>query len=81
MRAYLESDTAGYNAQQARDASEGIVINPQPVNTYMAEIEEFSLAIVEKREPKNNISLGLESQKIMAACYESARTGKIININ
>jgi predicted dehydrogenase len=81
MTAYLESDSAGYNAQQARDASKGIVINPQPVNTYRAEIEEFSLAILEKREPKNNISLGLESQKIMAACYESARTGKIININ
>jgi predicted dehydrogenase len=81
MVAWLEADTSGYNAQQSRDNSDGIKINPSPVNTYRAEIEEFSSAILEKREPGNNIELGLESQKIMAACYESAKTGKIININ
>jgi predicted dehydrogenase len=56
-------------------------INPAPVNTYRAEIEEFSSAILEKREPGNNVYLGLENQRILAACYESARTGKIIEIN
>jgi predicted dehydrogenase len=81
MTAYLESDTSGYNAQQSRDAGDGISVSPAPVNTYLAEIEEFSCAIIEKREPKNNVELGLESQKILAACYESARTGKTININ
>jgi predicted dehydrogenase len=81
MVAYLEADSSGYNAQQSRDSGGGISINPAPVNTYRAEIEEFSSAILEKREPRNNIELGLENQKIMAACYESARTGKIININ
>jgi predicted dehydrogenase len=81
MVAWLETDTSGYNAQQSRESGDGIKINPSPVNTYRAEIEEFSSAILEKREPGNNIELGLESQKIMAACYESAKTGKIININ
>jgi predicted dehydrogenase len=81
MVAYLEADTSGYNAQQSRDSSKGISVNPAPVNTYRAEIEEFSCAIIEKREPRNNVQLGLESQKIMAACYESARTGKVIEIN
>jgi predicted dehydrogenase len=81
MTAYLEADTSGYNAQQSRDSGDGINIAPVPVNTYRAEIEEFSRAILEKREPSNNVQLGLESQKIMAACYESARSGKIININ
>jgi predicted dehydrogenase len=81
MTAYLEADTSGYNAQQARDAGKGISINPVPVNTYKAEIEEFSLAILEKREPENNVRPGLESQKIIAACYESAKSGKIIHIN
>lgn len=81
MIAYLDSDTSGYNAKQLRDSAEGIPVSPEPVNTYRAEIEEFSCAILEKREPRNNIQLGLESQKIMAACYESARTGRIIDIN
>ncbi|MBK7710807.1 MAG: hypothetical protein IPJ37_07585 [Bacteroidales bacterium] len=81
MTAYLEGDSSGYNAQQSRNEGDGISINPPPVNTYRAEIEEFSCAIIEKREPKNNVDLGLESQKILAACYESARTGKTIKIN
>ncbi len=81
MTAFLESDSSGYNAQQIRDDGKGISINPLPVNTYQAEIEEFSLAILEKREPSNNVKPGLESQKIMAACYESAKSGKVIHIN
>jgi len=81
MTAYLETDTSGYNAQQIRENADGLVVSPAPVNTYMAEIEEFSCALLEKREQTNNVLLGLKSQKIMAACYESARTGKIIEIN
>jgi predicted dehydrogenase len=81
MTAYLETDTSGYNAQQSRDSGDGISVTPAPINTYRAEIEEFSCAILEKREPRNNVELGLESQRILAACYESARTGKTININ
>jgi predicted dehydrogenase len=81
MIAYLEADTSGYNAKQLRDSGDGIPVNPPPVNTYRAEIEEFSCALLENREPLNNVQLGLESQKIMAACYESAKTGKIIHFN
>lgn len=80
MIAYLEEEDAGYDARQARSSSEGLVINPAPVNTYHAEIEEFSRAILEKREPKNNIEIGLQSQKVLAACYESARTGKVVEV-
>ena len=81
MTAYLESGSSGYDAKQARESGSGITVNPAPVNTYQAEIEEFSCAILENRTPANNYEPGLESQRIMAACYESARTGKIITFN
>lgn len=81
MTAWLESDTSGYDAAQLRKAAEGINISPAPINTYMSEIEEFSNAILEKREPENSSSLGLQNQRILTACYESARTGRITEIN
>jgi predicted dehydrogenase len=81
MIAYFEEDTSGYNARQLRNAAEGQAINPPPVNTYMSEIEEFSCAVLENREPKNNAQAGLRSQIILAACYESAKTGKVVNVN
>jgi len=80
MIAYLEGDDAGYNARQTRNAGEGLVISPEPVNTYLAEVEEFSSAILEKREPENNVEISLRSQKALAACYESARTGKVTEV-
>jgi len=80
MSAYLESEDAGYNAQQARETLEAEVIAPEPVNMYRAEIEEFSAALIEGRAPANNAELGLQSQKVLAACYESARTGKVIEV-
>ena len=80
MTAYLEGNTSGYNAAQTRNASDGITISPAPVNTYLAEITEFSNAILGKREPRNNAALGLQNQKILSACYESARSGKVIEL-
>ncbi|MDD2474743.1 MAG: Gfo/Idh/MocA family oxidoreductase [Dysgonamonadaceae bacterium] len=80
MIAYLEDDVAGYDAQQARTETDGLVINPTPVNAYLAEIDDFSKAILENREPKNNHEVGLISQKIIEACYESAKTGRVIDI-
>jgi len=80
MVAYLENDDAGYNAEQVRNAAEGLVIAPTPVNTYLAEIEELSCAILEKREPANSFALGLRSQNVLAACYQSAKTGKVVEI-
>lgn len=80
MRAYLEDDNAGYDSVQARSDKDGLVINPPVVNTYQAEIEEFSKAILENREPTNNYTIGLINQKILEACYKSAKSGKVINI-
>ena len=80
MTAYIEDSGPGYDALQKRNSGEGIVIDPDPVNTYMAEVEEFSCALLEGREPANSYLQGLRSQKVLEACYLSARTGKVINI-
>lgn len=81
MVAFLEEPGKDYDAQQGRTADEGIVIAPEPINMYRAEIEEFSQAIIEGREPSNSAQRGLDSQKILDACYESAKTGKVIELS
>jgi predicted dehydrogenase len=80
MIAFLEDESKVYEAEQSRQQSEGIEITPQPVNIYKAEIEEFSQAIIDKRLPANNAQIGIQSQKVLAACYESAKKGKCIKI-
>ena len=81
MVAWLKEGAGGYDAQQARAAGGGVPINPTPVNPYRAEIEDFSQALIENREPSNNAALGVQSQRILAACYESARSGRVIPLD
>ncbi len=80
MIAFLK-EAKDYDAQQTRTETQGIAITPEPVNPYLAEIEEFSQAIIDDREPLINTELGLRSQKILAACYESAGLGKAIKVD
>lgn len=80
MVAYLEDEVSAYDAQQDHQNMGGIVVDPPPYNNYRAEIEEFSQAIIEQRAPYNSAELGLRSEKILSACYESARTGHAIEI-
>ena len=80
MTAFLEQGGEDYDAQQARVEGQGLSIEPEPVNTYQAEIEEFSRAIIEAREPSISDELGLRNQKILTACYESAASGKVVEI-
>jgi predicted dehydrogenase len=75
MTAYIEADDSSYDAQQTRDAGAGLAIAPAPVNMYRAEIEAFSEAILKGEELPIGADAGLHSQKVIAACYESARTG------
>jgi predicted dehydrogenase len=80
MKAFLEPDSKDYDAQQARTEAHDMIFAPEPVNTYQAEIEEFSRAVIDDREPLINGELGLRSQKILTACYESTGTGKVIEV-
>ena len=80
MAAFLEGEDKSYDAQQSRGEDNGIIIAPEPVNTYRAEIEEFGQAIIEDRETAINAELGLRSQKVLAACYESARSGQAVEV-
>jgi predicted dehydrogenase len=75
------AEAAGYDAQQSREESDAINIDPVPVNTYLAEIVEFSDNLLENRTPGNNADIGLQSQKILAACYRSAATGLAEKVN
>jgi predicted dehydrogenase len=80
MIAFLEGEGKDYDAQQSRTEAGGMIIAPEPVNTYQAEIEQFSQAIIDDREPIIGADLGLRSQKVLAACYESARSGKAVEV-
>jgi predicted dehydrogenase len=80
MIACLKQTATGYDAQQGRASENGVAIQPPPINTYRAEIEEFNQAIIDNREPLNHAGLGVQSQRVLAACYESARSGKTIQM-
>lgn len=80
MAAFLKEGTGVYDAQQARAANGGIRIDPPPINPYRAEIEEFSQAIIDNRQPSNHALFGLQSQRLLAACYESAKTATAIQL-
>lgn len=77
---FFPGDSADYSAEQRRDASGGIDIRPPARNTYLAEIEEFSLALLEKRTPENSAEIGIRSQSLLDACYTAARTGCVQRI-
>ena len=80
MAAFLKEEDTGYAASQERAAGEGLRIAPEPVNMYRAEIEAFSQAVLEHRPVPVDGEAGLRSQKILTACYESARTGKALEV-
>jgi predicted dehydrogenase len=77
---YPRPQGKGYEAQQTRDTGQGIALRPPPVNTYRAEIEEFSQAILEGRKSKLDCGEGLRNQRILEACYESATTSQTVRI-
>ena len=80
MLAYLQSEDSSYQPQQERHSDGGLQIAPEPQNIYRAEVEAFSQALLGGTPNPLNAQLGLRSQKAIAACYESARTGCAVAI-
>jgi predicted dehydrogenase len=80
MTAHLLPDKSGYKPQQARSQAHGIKIMPEPRNIYRAEIEAFSAALLAGTPNPLPDELGLHSQKIIAACYKSASTGRAVRV-
>jgi predicted dehydrogenase len=72
--------SAGYDAAQGRAAGGEVHVAPDAANTYRAEIEDFGDAILHGREPVTGGGAGLRSQKVLAACYQSARTGMVVSV-
>jgi len=55
-------------------------IAPGPVNIYRAQIEAFSQAVLDDTPPPINGAHGLWNQRVMAACYESALSGRTVTL-
>jgi predicted dehydrogenase len=80
MIAHLEQSEGDYQASQQRATGGGIEIPSDGVSPYRAEIEAFSQALLDGREPAVGAAAGLRSQQILAACYASAESGRAIAI-
>jgi predicted dehydrogenase len=78
MRVTLTGPVGGYDPVQARRPIEGLTLDPAPINTYRAEIEAFGEALREGRDFDPSGESGLHSQRVLAACYESATTGRAV---
>jgi len=82
----LASGTIGQASQGEMTAylpeekSKEVKIAPTPRNIYRAEVEDFSAALLQGKPSPIPAGLGLRSQKIIAACYESAAKGREINV-
>jgi len=79
MTARVESQDA-YEAGQARALADGVAVTAAAVNVYQAQIEDFSAAVREDRQPLCSGEAGLWSQKVLAACYEASRTGSAVEV-
>lgn len=79
MLATLDAQS-GYAAQQERDAAGGSLVEAPPVPMYASEIDHMSACIRSGSEPEIGAEIGLWSQRVLDACYESARTGAAVKV-
>ncbi len=70
------ADEAAYDAAQHRPApDEQTPLAYTPRNLYRAQIEDFQQALATGARSPENGEHGLRNQRLLAACYDSARAG------
>lgn len=79
MRARVTGAVGGYDPVQARGPVQGFTLDPPPVNTYRAEIEAFGEALRGGPPFEPSGESGLHSQRVLAACYDSAASGRAVS--
>jgi len=70
----------GYAAQQDRGPARATRLRCGQVNTYLAEIRDFSDAIALGHPPTCSIEDGVWNMKVVEAAYRSARTGCAVKL-
>ena len=78
---YQGSAAGGYAAAQDRSAPGRTELAYKQVNTYCAEIEDFSEAILQGRKPLVNAEEAVWNLKVCLAVYRSARTGRTVEVS
>ena len=69
-----------YNAQQARGPAKERAVRFRQINTYRAEIEDFTRAVQRGTRPAVPIDDGIWSMRLVEAAYRSARTGRSLKL-
>jgi predicted dehydrogenase len=76
-----EGEAGGYDAGQVRAGEAGEeTVRPATVNIYRAHVDALSRAIAGGGEPPVPGEDGLWSQRVMAACYQSAASGRAVEV-
>ncbi len=76
----LVPDVGGYDSQQEREVAIAEIIKPELPNIYQAHIEAFCDAIINDTEPPISGEDGLWNERVVEACYQSARTGRMVGV-
>ena len=80
LTAVLEKGDKGYDAGQQREDAGEQIIEPPVVNIYQAHIQAFCDAINNDTPAPIPGEEGIWSHKVIDACYESARSGKAVEV-
>jgi predicted dehydrogenase len=78
--ALISSPQSDYAAQQDRGATSREMITPDPISLYAAEMDHMSECIEKGIVPTISGEEGLWNQKLLAACYESAKVGRAVEV-
>lgn len=81
IHAIFEGEGKEYDAAQVRaEGPSEQIVTPEVVNMYQAHLDAYSRAVAAGEDPPVGGELGIWSQRVIAACYESARTGRAVEL-